>query len=270
MDGIIAYDAMIDHAELGPRIRERAGESGVTMASSAVEVVKDVDYLFVAVPAVNAQDVYREIVSDLRAGQVYIDVCATTPAVKEELTKGVEQAGAVYVDAAMLGSLPLNKHRVPITASGTGAARFHEEMSAFGMQIKCISSQAGAASAVKLIRSIFMKGIASLMFEMLEGAQEYDVIDEVVESISKSMDGIPFESHLNRLVTGTAVHAARRAAELQGSVQMLADCDIDNVMAIAAKHKHELVAQLVSDKMHSGDIKGYRDTITAMHAASRN
>lgn len=84
-----------------------------------------------------------------------------------------------------------------------------------------------------------MKGIASLMIEMLQAADAYDVSDEVISSISKSMDNIPFTSHLDRLVTGTAIHCHRRAAELKGSVAMLEECGFSPAMTEAAKKRME-------------------------------
>ena len=89
------------------------------------------------------------------------------------------------------------------------------------------------------MRSIYMKGIAGLMIEMLQAADAYDVTEEVVASISKSMDDIPFTSHLDRLVTGTALHCARRAAELKGSIAMLEEEDLSAEMTVATKHRLE-------------------------------
>lgn len=53
------------------------------------------------------------------------------------------------------------------------------------------------------------------------------------------MDGIPFTSHLNRLVTGSAVHCRRRAAELKGSIAMLEEAHISPAMTKAAKERLE-------------------------------
>lgn len=86
-----------------------------------------------------------------------------------------------------------------------------------------------------------MKGIASLMIEMLEGAHAYGVAEEVVNSLSKSLDGTPFVSHLNRLVTGTGVHAKRRGHELEGSIDLLKDAGVEPLMTVAAKASHEML-----------------------------
>lgn len=239
LSGIRATDAMMNHPVMGVQVHDRAKQAGVALVSSAAEVAQWADVLFAAVPSSFTLDVCREVKDCLRPGQLYIDVSASTPATKEAIWDLIGGTGVLFVDAAMLGSLPKDKHRVPITASGNGASKFREVMAPHGMEITLAGEKAGAASAIKLVRSIFMKGIASLMIEMLQAADAYGVSDEVVSSISKSMDGIPFTSHLDRLVTGSALHCTRRAAELKGSIAMLSEAELSPEMTTAAKHRLE-------------------------------
>lgn len=239
LSGIRATDAMMDHPVMGVQVHDRAKQAGVALVSSAAEVAQWADVLFAAVPSSFTLDVCREVKDCLRPGQLYIDVSASTPATKEAIWDLIGGTGVLFVDAAMLGSLPKDKHQVPITASGNGASKFREVMAPHGMKITLAGEKAGAASAIKLVRSIFMKGIASLMIEMLQAADAYGVSDEVVSSISKSMDGIPFTSHLDRLVTGSALHCTRRAAELKGSIAMLSEAELSPEMTTAAKHRLE-------------------------------
>lgn len=240
---IVAFDSMESSPLLGQNIRARAKETGVTLLPDAKEVAKVVDILIASVPSSHTLDVCRETAEFLRAGQIYADVSASTPATKEIIWSILEPKGALFVDAAMLGSLPLDKHRVPITASGNGAQAFYELMTPLGMRITLAGDRPGAASAIKLIRSVFMKGLAACMYEMLQGADAYDVSEEVIASTAKSLDGIPFIDHLNRLVTSTSLHAFRRAAELKGSIKMLEESSLDASMSVAAMHKHELISQ---------------------------
>lgn len=250
--GIRATDAMMDHPVMGQQVSSRAQQANVTLVPSAVEVAQWADVLFAAVPSSFTLDVCREIKDSLRPGQLYVDVSASTPAAKESIWEMVQSTGVLFVDAAMLGSLPKDKHQVPITASGNGAAKFHEVMTPHGMKITLAGEKAGAASAIKLVRSIFMKGIASLMVEMLQAADAYGVSDEVVASIGKSMDNIPFTSHLDRLVTGSALHCTRRAAELKGSVAMLSEAKLSSEMTTAAKHRLEALEPYEFAKKYVG------------------
>ncbi len=237
--GIRANDAMMDDEVMGKQVHARAEKAGVTLISSAVEVAKWADVLFAVVPPAFVMDVCDEIKDVLRPGQIYADVSASTPATKIAMWEKVERTGVLFADVAMLGSLPKDKHKVPITVSGNGAARFKEVMGPYGMKIALAGDKPGAACAIKLVRSIFMKGIASLMIEMLQAADAYGVSKEVIKSISKSMDNIPFTSHLDRLITGSALHCVRRASEMNGSLALLNEASLLPVMTEATKARLE-------------------------------
>lgn len=239
LTGIRANDAMMDHEVMGKQVHSRAEEAGVTLIASAKEVAQWADIIFAAVPSSFTMDVCEEIKDCLGPDKLYVDVSASTPATKEAIWEAIKDTGVLFADAAMLGSLPKDKHKVPITASGNGAAKFQDLMTPYGMKITLAGEKAGSASAIKLVRSIFMKGIASLMIEMLQAADAYGVSDEVVASVSKSMDNIPFTSHLDRLVTGSALHCVRRAAELKGSIAMLSEAELSPEMTVATKHRLE-------------------------------
>lgn len=237
--GIRATDAMMDHEVMGRQVHSRAQEAGVTLVHGNREIAQWADVIIAAVPSSFTMDVCRDIKDCLRAGQLYVDVSASTPATKQAIWEAVKNTGVLFADAAMLGSLPKDRHRVPITASGNGAQRFYELMTPYGMRITLAGEQPGAASAIKLVRSIFMKGVAALMLETMQAADAYGVADEVVSSLSRSLDGIPFEAHLDRLVTGTALHCTRRAAELKGSIAMQEEAGLASEMVPAAKRCHE-------------------------------
>jgi 3-hydroxyisobutyrate dehydrogenase-like beta-hydroxyacid dehydrogenase len=263
--GIRANDAMMNHEVMGKQVHARAEQADVTLIESSKEIAKWADIVFAAVPSSFTMDVCNEIKDCLRPGQLYVDVSASTPATKIAIWEAVKDTGVLFVDAAMLGSLPKDKHKVPITASGNGAEKFQELMTPYGMKITLAGEKAGSASAIKLVRSIFMKGIATLMIEMLQGADAYDVTDEVVASISKSMDGIAFTSHLDRLVTGSALHCKRRAAEMKGSIAMLEEEGLAADMTIATKHRLEALEPYnFAERYVDSKPAGYQEIIEAI------
>lgn len=251
---MIAYDSMENDLVRGKLIKSYAQESNVTLVPNAAELVRSVDIIISAVPSTYALSICKDIKIHLRKNQMYVDVSASTPYVKEQIWDLIKDKDILFVDAAMMGSLPKEKHKVPITASGNGADKFKELMTPYNMNIKTVGEKAGAASAIKLIRSIFMKGIAALMIEMLQAADAYGVADEVIESIAKSMDSTDFNSHLDRLVTGSAIHCKRRGDELKGSIELLQDVNLDSGMTKASMErlqsleKYEFAKRYIDNK----------------------
>lgn len=239
VEEICAFDSMAEDPVFGQPVKRRAAEAQIHLLHSACEIVEQSEIIFAAVPSSYTLGVCEWIKDCLHSGQMYVDVSASTPETKRAIWALLEGKGIWFVDAAMLGSLPKDKHRVPITASGNGAERFRALMAPYGMNITSVGKEAGNASAIKLIRSIYMKGISALMLETVEAAEKYNVSEEVIASLSESFDGICFTDHLDRLVIGSAIHSKRRAAELKGSMQMLLEAGITPIMAEAGKHKLE-------------------------------
>ena len=263
--GIRANDAMMNHPVMGQQVHARAAEAQVELVEDAKEVARWADVLFAAVPSSFTMDVCNTVKDELRPDQIYADVSASTPATKIAIWDKIKDTGVLFADAAMLGSLPQDKHRVPITASGNGAEKFKEVMEPLGMRITLAGDKAGSASAIKLVRSIFMKGIASLMIETMQAADAYDVSEEIVASLSKSLDGIPFTKHLDRLVTGSALHCKRRAAEMKGSIAMLEEEGIMSEMTVATKHRLEaLEPYKFAEKYVASKPQGYQEIIEAI------
>lgn len=263
--GIRAFDAMADHEVFGKQVHSRAAEAGVALTGTAKEVAEQSDVIFAAVPSTFTMDVCRGIVDCLNKDKLYVDVSASTPKVKKAIWALIKDTGVLFADASMLGSLPKDKHRVPMMASGNGAKRYKEVADSLGMNVTYVSEEAGAASAIKLVRSIFMKGLEALMVETFQAADAYGVSDVVADSLSTSLDGIPFKSHLDRLVTGAAIHCVRRGHELEGSMEMQADEGLTAVMSKAAREKHtELEPYKFAERFVDKKPKGYKEIIDVM------
>ena len=262
---IVAYDAMWNDATFGPLIKERAEKAQVRLQKEPEAVLSETDVLVVAVPADKAYEVSVTLKPFLKQNCIYIDVSASNPTVKQKINHNICGTGVKFVDAAMMGPLPVYKHKVPILASGSGTDAFIELLSPYGMDISKVSDKPGDASAVKLIRSIYMKGIAALLLEMLEAAHRYHVEELVIGSISETMDGKSFHETMNRLVTGTAIHAVRRAAELAGSIDMLESSNIDATMSKAAKDKLDLLSRFnLKEKFQGKTPSRWQDVIEAL------
>ncbi len=216
----------------------RAKEAGVDLIHDNAALARWADLIIVAVPTQNTDDVVDSVIDSLRPGQIYADITSSSSKAKQRMAERIEKTGALFADVALLGFVPGDKHRVPAAACGSGAKPFIDEMSRWGMKIKYLDGPVGAACAIKLTRSIFMKGIAALMYEMLQCADAYGVTDEVVSSVAYTMDKEPFEAAMKRLVCSTAVHAERRAHEMEGSIVMLEEAGLSSVMTRGTMQRH--------------------------------
>lgn len=259
---IHVYDVMQNDIVFGPLINERVGKSKVYLEKSLNDIMNKVDCIFITVPADRSLEVCNSICEDLKEGMLYVDLTASTPSKKQNIWEIIKVKNILFADGAMLGALPMYGSKVPILASGNGVDKFIEWMSPYNMNITKVSDKPGDASAIKLIRSIYMKGIAGLLIETLESACTFGVEDQVISSLSNTMDSKSFIDTVNRLLTGTAIHAQRRKIELLGSIEMLEEAGLDADISRAAVKKHEKIADLkLRESMGGRVLQDWREVI---------
>lgn len=220
LSGMVAYSRSGAKAAVGDPQHLRASEVGVELLASPKMLSERADLILAVTQGKAALPALRSIKSHLRSRHMYVD--ASTAAVKAmEQADRLLAGKAGFVDAAIMGTVPLSGIKVVTVASGECAQRFKTLMAPYGMNIQVVSDKAGAASAMKLIRSVFMKGLAGLLLESLEAARRSGIMDEVATDIAAFMDEHRFEQIIKRFVCGTAVHAERRVHEMNESLALL-------------------------------------------------
>ena len=235
LNDIRFHDRMQAKSPYTETIHRHALETGAIMMESVGELLSHVDVVFSCVTGAMAVSVAEEAAPFLREGHLYADVNTASPKVKEDVAKIVEYGGAAFVDAAMMGAIPTFLHRVPILASGSGAGRFATAMQPWGMNIRVIGEKPGQASAIKLFRSIFTKGLLSLLLEMLTATHRYGVDEMVLGSIAESLDGTPFQETVRNQMTKGVVNAERMAHEMEEVIATLEELGTPAGMSRASK-----------------------------------
>jgi len=216
-------------------IRRHAADIGALPAASIGELVSHTDVLISCVTGAMALSVAEEAAPFLTPSHLYADVNTASPHVKEEVAAIVEKTGAAFCDAAMMGAIPTFLHRVPILASGSGAERFRECLQPYGTNIRVIGTKPGQSSAIKLFRSIFMKGLLSLFIETLTATHRYGVDDMVLGSIAESLDGTPFRETARIQMTKGVVNAERMAHEMEEVIATLEELGVPAGMSRASR-----------------------------------
>jgi len=230
---ILAFDkAFADGGSFAATIRSRADEAGVELKESLPEMVRESDAVISALPAKFAPSVAEDALQHLAGTEFFVDVTTAKPAEKRRLESLFAEKKIKYVDCAMLGPLPTYGHTVPILASGAGAAEWAKRMNPFGMKIEIAEGDAGTASSIKLVRSVFMKGLEALLVESFLFARKSGAEDVVLESIAETLK-VPFQQTAQRMIAADLVHAERRAFEVGESIELMKDLDVEPIMAEA-------------------------------------
>lgn len=258
---IFAFDIGSTHEVAGKVIYSRAEEVGVTIVDSISELVKKSSVILSATSAKFAKSIAMDALNDLSAEQIYIDINATSGIIQEEIAKEFE-GKALYVDAAVVESIPKYQHQVPTLICGSGAEEYKLIADKLGMNITYLGRESGSASATKMIRSIFMKGFTSLLLETLSAADQYNVQDEILSSLEQSIQKDTLKNIATMLITRTATHAERRVAEMDEVILTLSEMKVDSTMSQATKAKLEYLLDLnVKEEFLYEDPNTYQEVL---------
>ena len=180
---VAAFARPCRDAEAARALRRRLASAGVRSCASVEETAKGADVIVAAVPAAAAGEVAAACSSHLRSGALYVDPTPLPPTDKAELAAMLDAAGAQYADVAVMGTVAVDAHAVPMLAAGPGATRWAATVAPFGFRVSHVDGPPGRASLVKLLRSVYMKGRDALILEMLVAARRHGVEDAVLQSI---------------------------------------------------------------------------------------
>ena len=236
LEGIIAYDKFWNVSPNSELIGKRANESGVDLVASLEALVKGAEIVISAVSADMAVSLAKASQPFLKKNQLFVDLNATSPMTKEEIDAIVSPV-ALFVDCAVMGPVPNYGHKVPVSVSGNGAKIFIEKMAPYGMNITFMDAPAGSASASKMFRSIFMKGFVMLLLEMLVAAHKYQVEDDVLKSVKKTLTAGDLLGIINGLVARGVIHSERREHEMDEVLATLNALRVDATMSVATQAK---------------------------------
>jgi 3-hydroxyisobutyrate dehydrogenase-like beta-hydroxyacid dehydrogenase len=157
---------------------------------------------------------------------IYFDMNSVAPETKRAAAKAVHAAGGRYVDVAIMSPVYPKQLAVPLLVSGPHAAAGAAALSDAGFSsVRIVGDNVGKASAIKMIRSVMIKGIEALTAEMMLAARAADVEADVLASLG---DGWADKAAYN--LERMTMHGHRRAAEMEESAKTLMALRIDPVM----------------------------------------
>jgi 3-hydroxyisobutyrate dehydrogenase-like beta-hydroxyacid dehydrogenase len=229
---ISAYDILVGEPA-GERLQQRARELGVRLHDSAKAALADAEIVFSAVTASSAEGVARTIGACLGRDQIIFDVNSAAPSTKQRAAGHVASSGAHYVEGAVMAAVLQPGIAVPILAGGPRAADLADQLNALGMNVTAVSDRYGVASAMKLCRSIMIKGMEALMLDCAAASEAWGIKDTVFASLSATFPSIDWHALCGNMRERVGTHGVRRSAEMHEAAEMLSSLGIDPHLATA-------------------------------------
>jgi len=241
---VSVFDILLASRKHRKQVLAKARACGVKAAHDLRECLRDAELVISAVTPSSALDVTRSARSILRSRQILLDINSVSPKVKRKAASHIEKGGAHFVEAAVMAGVPGPRLKVPMLLGGVHARQTAERLQSIGMKATAFSDQVGVASAVKMCRSIMIKGLEALAVECLFAARRYGIDDAVLESLRASYPGMGWEDRLpDYLISRVAEHGRRRAAEMRQAAQTLAEVGVRPTMALATSFRQDQLVQ---------------------------
>lgn len=231
LETVSCYDKYAFDGSYAALIQSRAKEAGVTLVRSNRELAEAADLIVSVTPGSASLESADAFAACLGAGHVFTDFASATPRIKIGVAERLAATGAVVGDGSIEGT-PKNGHAMPILVSGPSGERVRDLLVPWGMRIEFVGESLGTASGIKILRSVLMKGIEALLDEMLIAARHYGIDEAVIASAAKTL-ARPWMETVASLVPSGAIHAKRRAEELEMSAEAVADAGVEPIMARA-------------------------------------
>jgi 3-hydroxyisobutyrate dehydrogenase-like beta-hydroxyacid dehydrogenase len=240
---VTAYDVKLGSVA-GVPLRAHALVHNVTLADSHGEAVSGAGLVVSAVTASRTVAAAEACARALPAGSFFLDFNSASPGAKIAAAEHVWQAGAYYVEGAVMTSVLPHRIKVPLLLGGPHASAIEPLLSALGFAPAVASSELGIASATKMCRSVIIKGMEAMVIESITTARYYGVEEAMIASLQETFPGIDWEAQAAYFFQRVIVHGRRRAEEMSEAAVTVRDAGLEPWSASSTAARQAWMADL--------------------------
>jgi len=249
-----AYDLKFDDSNSE---RAHARDRGIAASGSPAELCASASLIISCVTASNTLAVAEEVAEHIKRGTYFLDFNSASPATKQACAKLIDAAGGYYVEAGVMTSVPPYGIATPMLLGGAHAAKLVEVLTPLGFDAKAVSDKLGVASAIKMCRSVMIKGLEALVMESYTTARKYGVEDYVIPTLVETFPEIDWEKQGDYLFIRVIQHGKRRAEEMRESANTVREAGFEPLMANAIAAKQDSIATLAREGLFKDLAKGF-------------
>jgi 3-hydroxyisobutyrate dehydrogenase-like beta-hydroxyacid dehydrogenase len=270
---VSTYDILFDAPAAREEILAKASSSKVRAAENLADASRDSQLVISAVTAASALGVAADAARLLGASQSFLDINSVSPATKQKMANHFAKSRARFVEAAVMAAFPPQRLKAPILLGGPHAADVAPRLTAIGLNVSVASDHIGVASAVKMCRSVVIKGLEAIAVESMLTARRYSAEDAVLKSLAATFPEMGWQEKLpDYLISRVAEHGKRRAEEMREVAQAVRDVGIDPLMAEAIAARQDALAKEIAANLPGARVDknfSWRELADALERAAR-
>ena len=269
IEQIAAWDILFPIAE-GKRLRQAGQQIGVRLASSAADAVGGTDMIISAVTAASSLEAAQSVTPHLANNPFYLDVNSVSPGRKLAIAKLLGDR-ARYVDVAILSPIYPARHQSPMLLAGPHVEAATPILQVLGMKTTVAGPEIGAAAAIKMVRSVMIKGIEALTLECFVAAARAGVVEQVADSLRNNYPTLDWAKVIEYNLERMASHGERRAAEMEEVANTLRELGVDPQMVTATVKRQREMGAIGKAPAVRGTLKeGGTAMLNAISAAAKD
>ncbi|MGG0251693.1 NAD(P)-binding domain-containing protein [Peribacillus frigoritolerans] len=265
---VFIYDILLEKNK--NLITDKINNIGV-QAVDGIEQIGECCTLIISLVNSSASEVVAaEVAKGIRKGTVFLDLTTSTPLVKSKSEKIIVSNGGIYVDASIMGTVATEQQQVPLLIAGEQSVKVQALLNSLGFNCQAINHPNGGAASIKLLRSIFMKGLEALILETMITAKNYGVSDEVMQSISKTINNNDFTTFANALITTHVIHKNRRYKEVLDSCNLIKEAGLSPFVTegVISFFSNSLKMDIDQEVIQSNNVTQILDQYLSMNVVS--
>lgn len=225
--------------------RAAAAEGGLRRCDSAADAIDGCALILSLVTADQALVAAKEAAQHIKSGAIFCDLNSASPGTKQAAASAVEQAGGRYVDVAIMAPVNPSRLDVPLLLSGPAGSEAERAFAGLGFtNCRLVGPGVGQASAVKMIRSVIVKGMEALTAEAMLAAEAAGVLGEVLASLDAADKPRSWAERADYNLDRMMVHGLRRAAEMDEACATLESLAVEPLLTRGTADRQRQIGSL--------------------------
>jgi len=242
---------------------------GVALEQAPGPWLDNADLVLVCVPGKESPAVAEDALAFVNSEAVYLDMSTARPDDLRRWSARFTDARRNFVDAAIMGSVLLMAEATSVLLAGENTDEAEAFYKALGAPVRIVSGGvAGDATSLKLLRSVFIKGLECLAIEALTAAEHMGMRGQLIELLA-DLDETPLADFLEMLVTTHIPHAARRRHEMTEASGQLRAMGFDALVTASLPKRYDATLLAKQDRAPAEGVRPMEESLAWLMGSVR-
>lgn len=196
------------------KILQFSHENNIILHNNVGNWLQSSDLVISCVPGAVSLTVAKEVLPFLKQGTIFADFSSSSSADKYAASYLAELKKIIFIDIVIMGGVDLMREKTPLLCAGEPSETIVKLMKSLGAPIRVLPhAKPGDAASLKLLRTVFMKGLVALTVECVTAA-EHQGVKVLLYEILSDFDKTPLNEFLDMLIRNHVMHACRQRNEI--------------------------------------------------------